>query len=125
MKTRSSSTSDLPKKVICPERTLALPPGIDADEYEVLCVQLDTVRPNSVCAIDLIKSLIDAVNKLSDDVTQVKSDNLALKNQIQVLQDSAYDHSRPPRQQPHGSLYQRPASKPQKQAVNLCNGAAR
>jgi hypothetical protein len=123
VKTRSSSTSDLPKKVICPERTLALPPGIDTDE--VLCVQLETVRPISVCAIDLIKSLIDAVNKLNDDVTQVKSDNLALKNQIQVLQDSAYDHSRPPRQQPHGSLYQRPASKPQKQAVNLCNVAAR
>jgi hypothetical protein len=33
-------------------------------------VQLETARLNGVlCAIDLIKNLIDAVNKLSEDVT--------------------------------------------------------
>jgi hypothetical protein len=56
VKTRSSSTSDLPKKVISPERALALPPISDPDKYEAPSVQLETVRLNGVCAIDLIKS---------------------------------------------------------------------
>jgi hypothetical protein len=75
VKIRSSSTSDLPKKVISPERSLVLPPVIDTDKYEALCVQLETVRLNSVCAINLITSPTDTVNKLSDDVSQLKSDN--------------------------------------------------
>jgi hypothetical protein len=40
VKTRSSSTSDLPKKVISPERALVLPPVSDSDKYEALSVQL-------------------------------------------------------------------------------------
>jgi hypothetical protein len=63
---------DLPKKVISPERALALPPISDSDKYEAPSVQLETVCLNGVCAIDLIKSLIDTVNKLSDDVAQLK-----------------------------------------------------
>jgi hypothetical protein len=46
VKTRSSSTSDLPKKVISPERSLVLLPVIDTDRYEALCMQLETVRLN-------------------------------------------------------------------------------
>jgi hypothetical protein len=72
VKTRSSSTTDLPKKVISPERALVLPPVSDSDKYEALRVQLDTVRLSGVCAIDLIRSLIDTVKKLSDDVAQLK-----------------------------------------------------
>jgi hypothetical protein len=67
VKARSSSTSDLPK-VISPERSLVLPPVMDTDK--VLCLQRETVRLNGTCALDLIQSLIAAVNKLSDDVTQ-------------------------------------------------------
>jgi hypothetical protein len=70
---------DLPKKVISPERALVFPPVIDSDKYEALSVQLETVRLNGVCAIDLIKSLIDTVKNLSDNVAQLKRDNLALK----------------------------------------------
>jgi hypothetical protein len=73
VKTRSSSTSDLLKKVISPERSLVLPPVMDTDWYEALCVQLETVRLNGACALDLVQSLIVAVNKLSDDVSQLKS----------------------------------------------------
>jgi hypothetical protein len=88
VKTPSSSTSDLPKKVISPERALVLPPVSDSDKYESLSVQLQTVRLNGVCAIGLIKSIIDTVNKLSDDVAQLKSDNSALKLQLEGLQTS-------------------------------------
>jgi hypothetical protein len=66
VKTRSSSTSDLPKKVVSPERSLVLPPVMDTDRYEALCVQLETVRLNGACALDLKQSLIAEVNKLSD-----------------------------------------------------------
>jgi hypothetical protein len=48
-------------------------------------VQVETVRLNGTCALDLIQSLIAAVNKLSDDVTQLKSDNAASKIQVQDL----------------------------------------
>jgi hypothetical protein len=41
----------------------------------------------------LIKSFIEAVNKLSEDVTQLKSD-MALKNQVQYLQGLVKDHSK-------------------------------
>jgi hypothetical protein len=85
-KTCSSSTSDLPKKVIYPERCLVISPVMDTDKYETMCVQLETVLLNGACALGLIQSLIAAVNKLSDDVTQLKSDNAALKIQVQDLQ---------------------------------------
>lgn len=65
-----SSTSDLPKKVISPEWSLVLPSVIASDKYEALCVQLESVRFNGICTTDLIKYLINAVSKLSEDVTQ-------------------------------------------------------
>jgi hypothetical protein len=55
---------------------------MDTDKYEALCVQLEMVHLNGACALDLIQSLIAAVNKLSDNVTQLKSDNTALKIQV-------------------------------------------
>jgi hypothetical protein len=109
VKTRSSSTSDLPKKVISPERSQVIPPVMDTDKYEALCVQLETVHLNGVCALDLIQSLIAAVNKLSDDVTQMKSDNAALKIQGQNLQGLMADQIKISRQKPQGSSSLRPA----------------
>jgi hypothetical protein len=98
-----------PKKVISPERSLVLPPVIDSDKYEALCVQLETVRLNGACALDLIQALIAAVNKLSDDVTQLISDNAALKNQVQDLQGLMAEQVKFPGQQPQGSSSARPA----------------
>jgi hypothetical protein len=65
-------------------------------------VQHETVRLNGVCATDLIESLIDTVNKLSNDVAQIKSDKSAPKIQLEGLQNS--------RQQPQGLLSPRPAA---------------
>jgi hypothetical protein len=47
--------------------------------------------------VDLIKSMIEAVNKLSEDVTQVKNDNTALKIQVQDLQGLVDVHTKLPR----------------------------
>jgi hypothetical protein len=82
---RSSSTSDLPKKIVSPERALVLPPVFDSDKYEALSVQMETVRLNGVCTIDLIKTLLDTVHKLSEDVALLKSDSASLKSQINKL----------------------------------------
>jgi hypothetical protein len=51
----SSSMSDLPKKVVWPERALLLPPVFDSNTYEILSVQLETER--------LVEILLDAVHK--------------------------------------------------------------
>jgi hypothetical protein len=102
VKTRSSSTSDLPKKFIYPEGSLVLPPVMDTDKYEALCVQLETVRLNGACALDLVQSLIAAVNKLSDDVFQLKSENAAIKIQVQDLQGLMADQIKISRRQPQG-----------------------
>ena len=58
MKTRSASASDAPRKVVSPERSLVLPPVFDTDKVEALSVQVETVRHNGVCTMDLIKSLV-------------------------------------------------------------------
>jgi hypothetical protein len=86
-------------------------------------MQLKTICLNGVCAIGLIKSLIEAVNKLSEDVTQLKSDNMALKIQVQDLQGLVEDHCKCPRQQPQGSLSIRPSSESYKEAMDFCNVA--
>jgi hypothetical protein len=65
----SSSTSDLPKKIVSPERASVLPVVFDSDKYEAVSIQLETLRLSGVCTTDLIKSLLDTVHKLSEDVT--------------------------------------------------------
>jgi hypothetical protein len=87
VKLRSSSTSDLPKKIVSPERALVLPPVFDTDKFEALSVQLETVRLNGVCTITLIKTLLDTIHELSEDVDLLKSDNASLKSQINKLHE--------------------------------------
>jgi hypothetical protein len=82
VKLRSSSTSDLPKEVVSPERALVLPPVFDSNKYEALRVWLETVRLSGVCIIDLIKALLDTVHKLSEDVAVIQSDSASLISQI-------------------------------------------
>jgi hypothetical protein len=90
--TRSSSISDLPNRDISPERYPFLFPITYSEKYKVFCVHHETVCLSDVCAINLIWSLIDTVNKKNDDVTQVKSDNTALNIQIQDLFGSVTVH---------------------------------
>jgi hypothetical protein len=46
---------DLPKKIVLAERALFLSPVFDGDKYEALRVQLESMRLNEVCAVELIK----------------------------------------------------------------------
>jgi hypothetical protein len=41
-----------------------IPPVFESDEFEELSVQVETVRLNKVCTMDLIKLLIEMVTKL-------------------------------------------------------------
>jgi hypothetical protein len=66
-------SSDLPTKIASLCTTLALPVSIDSGKCEGLYVCLRDSSLNGACVLDLIKSLLDAVNKLSEDVTQLKS----------------------------------------------------
>jgi hypothetical protein len=74
VKPRSSSTLDLPKKIISRERALLLYPVFDSDKYVALNVQL--------CTIDLIKTLLDSLRELSEDVALLKSDNACLNPKL-------------------------------------------
>jgi hypothetical protein len=65
-------TSDLPKKIVPPESALFLPPVFDGDKYEVLSAHLKTVLLNGFCTINLMKSLLDTVHILSEDVPILK-----------------------------------------------------
>jgi hypothetical protein len=87
VKPRSSSTSDLPKKIVSPERALIPPSVFDSDKYETLSFQLETVRLSGVCAIGLMKTLLDTAHKPSEDVAVLKSDNASLKSQINKLHE--------------------------------------
>jgi hypothetical protein len=96
VKLRSCSTSDLPRKIISPEKKLILPPVFHSDKHETLSVRLETVCLNVVCTIDLIKTLLDAVH---EDVTVLKRDKALLKSEINKLHENIC--------QPRGSLFSR------------------
>jgi hypothetical protein len=77
-----------PVKVISPDRALELPPIFEGDKYEAQLVQLETIRLNGQCAVDLLKSLLDLVHKLNEDVMHLKNDNTSLKLQLNELKES-------------------------------------
>jgi hypothetical protein len=80
-----SSTLDLPKKIVSPERTLVMPPVFNSDKREVLSIQQETVRLRGVCTIDLIQLLLDPAHELGEDVALLKSDSISLISQINKL----------------------------------------
>jgi hypothetical protein len=83
VKSRSTSTSDLPKKIISPERALVLSPVFGSDKCVALSVYLEILRLSGVCTIDFIKrNLLDTVHKLSEDVASLQSGNVSLISQI-------------------------------------------
>jgi hypothetical protein len=87
VKLRSTSTSDVPKKIVSPERALFLAPVFDSDRYEELNVQLVRVHLNGVCTIDLIGTMLYTARKLSEDDAVLESDNASLKSQINKLHE--------------------------------------
>jgi hypothetical protein len=87
MKSRSSSTSDLPKKIVSPTRALVLPPVFDTDKYEGLYRPTADSTCQWGCTVNLIKTLLDAVHKLREDVALPESDNASLKSQLNKLHE--------------------------------------
>jgi hypothetical protein len=69
-----------------------LPPVFGSDKDEALIVHLETVHLNGVFTIDLIKSLMDTIHKLSVYVVHLKSGNVSLGSQINKLHEK-YDHN--------------------------------
>lgn len=67
-------------------------------------MQLEMVCLNSACATD-VKSLIDAVKKLTVDTTHHNTDNMALKIQVQDLQSLVDVHYKLPKPQPQSPLF--------------------
>jgi hypothetical protein len=99
VKPRSSSTSDLPKKIVSSERALALPAVFDSNKYVALSVfPLETLRLNGVCTTDHINAMFDTAHELSEDVALLQSDNASLKSQINKLREklvNLWDHCPP------------------------------
>jgi hypothetical protein len=50
-------------------------PVLDGDKYEVQIAQLEAIHLNGQCTADLLKSLLDLVHKLNEDITYLKNDN--------------------------------------------------
>jgi hypothetical protein len=69
---RSTSASELLKKLLSPERELVLPDLKDSDS---LSVQIETVRLNGINTTNLVENLIQKVLKLSEEVQELRKDN--------------------------------------------------
>jgi outer membrane murein-binding lipoprotein Lpp len=80
------SASEATKKIISPERQLNLP---EIASNEPLCVQIETVRLNGQTAVSLVEKLLAMVTNLTAEVSQLKTDNDVLKEQMCALQDLA------------------------------------
>lgn len=57
-----------------------MPTVFDSDKYEELSVQVETVRLNGFCTVDLMKLLLDTAHKIYEDVALLKSNNASLKS---------------------------------------------
>jgi hypothetical protein len=83
-----------------PVRTLKSPSASKVDEtspsfacdlapqfkgIESLSAQLEAVRLNGVCSNSLLENLIEMVQKLSDEVCQLRSDNQSLKAKTESI----------------------------------------
>jgi hypothetical protein len=103
---------------------LVLPSVFDGDKYEAQIVQLETIRLNGLHTVDLIKSLLDLVNKLSEDVTQFKSDNASLKLQLTKSQQSLDIESINKDHSAAGSLPPQSVSKAHKEVTRNPSGSS-
>jgi hypothetical protein len=78
VKTRLSSASDLITKIVSAERSFVLPSTFNSDKHEALSIHIETVHLNGICTVGLIKPPVEAINKLNEDVTQIKRRNALL-----------------------------------------------
>jgi DNA topoisomerase VI subunit A len=65
-------------------------PIFGGDKYETQIAQLETIRLNGQCAVDLLKSLLNLVHKLNGDITYIKNNNSSLKLQLKELKESVF-----------------------------------
>ena len=73
------STNPSARTKISPEMELVLP---DLRKNEVFGLQLETIHLNGVSIMEMVHSLFDAVAKLSDELSCVKSENQAMRLQL-------------------------------------------
>jgi hypothetical protein len=57
-------------------------------DTDSLNLQLEAVRPNGICTMEMIRSLLVMVFKLRSEVQQLRIDNDALKTQLRELQQA-------------------------------------
>jgi hypothetical protein len=73
----SASTSELPKKLLSPERELILP---SLKDPESLSVQTETVQLNGINTNNLVENLLQCFLKLNEEVQELQKDSLNLTN---------------------------------------------
>ncbi|PNF21980.1 hypothetical protein B7P43_G17815 [Cryptotermes secundus] len=61
--------------------------------------QLEAIRYNEKCTVQLIESFVDMVTNLALEVAHLKNDNLLLKEEIRNLHSHVEASPRPPREQ--------------------------
>jgi hypothetical protein len=57
-------------------------------DNDSLCVQLEAVCVNGICTMEIVKSSVVMVSKLSNEEQQLRIDNEILKTQLRDLQES-------------------------------------
>jgi hypothetical protein len=71
-------------------------PNEEASPLISVCNQLQAIRRNAQCTIELVEPLVDMVTNLSKEVTNLKNDNLLLKQEIKNLHSFIKASPRPP-----------------------------
>jgi hypothetical protein len=81
--------------------------------------QLEAVRSNEQCTIDLVQSLINIVTNLTKEVTDLKNDNALLKQEIKNLHCLIEASPRPTSQYITGEQRVLPAEMSRKEAAGV------
>jgi hypothetical protein len=76
---RSNQKEELPTEIQCSASRIG-------DNDDSLSAQLEAVRVNGICTMELVQSLVVMVSKLSSEVQQLRIDNETLKTQLRDLQ---------------------------------------
>jgi hypothetical protein len=64
----------------------------NSGDYNSLNVQLQAIRANGICTMEMVRSLVDIVSTLSSEVHQLRVDNETLKTQLRDLQQAPSTH---------------------------------
>ena len=127
VKTRSAATeiseAVSPLKIISPDRVLELPPIFEDGKYEASMVLLETIRLNSQSAVDILKTLLDLVHKLNDDVTHLKHDNSSLKLELKKCKELMVNPPMNVNYATTGSMSSQPVSRSMPSECTVSTGA--